>query len=992
MRSISSASLTKLTTNLGTEPINIIEIQWVDDGPRIAYADRDIEPGVLGRILEVSGLDSVVQVSGGSDSSEINVTLDDTDGSLKQILDTVDIHKRPCWVYQWFDGIALSDKFLLFAGLINTPIEWNEGDRTLKFDIINKIEDVEIGFSIEEGITADFGDEELIGKPWPLCFGTVMNVPALRLRAPATGSLAAGTGIRDFTLKKRIEAAKKMCCPQNIDMGWQMAGPTTIIHEFTFDPNCISSLCVNQKTLELALQEQTNYEISPVTIYGGERFPQNTTLTLDINGGKFAGKFAGNVFTISSRLHPDNDGTNNVREPASAATIKTLCGRTDPTVYQDECERRQALFNVIPQSSFFWANAGSPVVIDSFQEIVYVANLVPSTVLRVTAYRNLNGARQLITVPSSYYVARHTNFTGYPEVTEIVLSRPLSTMDLDKGGGWEDDIFVSMISDVGPNTVDIIDWTLATYAPTYDIDTASFDAVYDLIDNYPMHFALLERKNLLQFLQEIATQARCALYLKDNTFFLRYLSLEPDVDDTIGESDVLANTLVIEHSTTEDLVTKYVAEWKSDYSAEKPNSLILRHNVKKYGMHEEKNDYYAYTIQDLVLKSATFWLIRKANTWRKLRFSTPLSKLRLEPFDTVALTLPDLAPGTIKGVVEQAQYNSDTHVIEFVVWTPLKSGSTTPYLFGWPADVEVTDIFPTQEERDRGYAGSGTEPNFSTVAPVNHILRNEQISVSVGSSCYDNLSARDLSSKNNCRKDQGKKKVTDKEDTKPEPEIPVDDSEPVSTEPPPIIDVKAEAEKLRQQLADTDRKAEAAKAAAGEASAAAEQARQKAEGEPDAAEKAKREKEMKESRQPARMTGGDCDRLPGDCVAYAHIRRIRITGVTRPGEPGVQPMGFGGIANGEQLEGVECVGFDNAEAACEYRNAVVKTEGTVGDVVPWITSSCDSNLGTGPTDEFGFVQPCEEVALTNANMTHWGESSPDVNPDVGDDGPGEEGE
>ena len=52
MRSISAASLAKLATNLGTEPIIIIEVQWVVDGQRFKYADRDIAPDVIGAITE----------------------------------------------------------------------------------------------------------------------------------------------------------------------------------------------------------------------------------------------------------------------------------------------------------------------------------------------------------------------------------------------------------------------------------------------------------------------------------------------------------------------------------------------------------------------------------------------------------------------------------------------------------------------------------------------------------------------------------------------------------------------------------------------------------------------------------------------------------------------------------------------------------------------------------------------------------------------------
>ena len=79
-------------------------------------------------------------------------------------------------VYQWFSGLDLSDKFLVFSGKINTPMSWNERDRTVKVTAVSQIEDIEIGFSAEEG---DFPyiPSDLMGKPWPMIFGTGSGLP-----------------------------------------------------------------------------------------------------------------------------------------------------------------------------------------------------------------------------------------------------------------------------------------------------------------------------------------------------------------------------------------------------------------------------------------------------------------------------------------------------------------------------------------------------------------------------------------------------------------------------------------------------------------------------------------------------------------------------------------------------------------------------------------------------------------------------------------------
>ena len=102
VREISAPSLAKLAQNYGTEPVTIIEVQWVVDGAKQIYADKDINANE-GRIMEVSGLDNTVVVQGVSsgvsgDSQSISLTLDDTDGSIKEIIDNNDISSEsPTW-------------------------------------------------------------------------------------------------------------------------------------------------------------------------------------------------------------------------------------------------------------------------------------------------------------------------------------------------------------------------------------------------------------------------------------------------------------------------------------------------------------------------------------------------------------------------------------------------------------------------------------------------------------------------------------------------------------------------------------------------------------------------------------------------------------------------------------------------------------------------------------------------------------------------------
>jgi hypothetical protein len=148
-----------------------------------------------------------------------------------------------------------------------------------------------------------------------------------------------------------------------------------------------------------------------------------------------------------------------------------------------------------------------------------------------------------------------------------------------------------------------------------------------------------------------------------------------------------------------------IVSWRISWAEDEPNKLILRHNVKKYGIQQEEYDFYIYNQPDIVLKVATFWLIRKSNTWKKVRFRTFLQKLNVETFDTVLLNLGYVANGDVKAIVEQANYNSEDQTIEFICWTPVKAGTMEKYKFAWPSQIDATWEFPTEEEQEAGLAG-----------------------------------------------------------------------------------------------------------------------------------------------------------------------------------------------------------------------------------------------------------------------------------------------
>jgi hypothetical protein len=367
----------------------------------------------------------------------------------------------------------------------------------------------------------------------------------------------------------------------------------------------------------------------------------------------------------------------------------------------------------------FWAEAGSRVVISSDEPITYIVSIVPGTVLAVKAYKTLKSTeRKLVNVPGSLYTVStqgvwldHRSADHGPQAAQH---------DRRSGMGRRSlcDVPVECRPEHGGHS-EVSDRHL--HGPGLGPDT--FAAVRTNLIPFPANFPILERKNTIQVLTEIAFQARCAIWLSNGVFHLKYLPAEPTADDTITVSDLDAETGVeVELSPTEEIVTKMNVTWHLSWAAEEPEKFILRHNVEKYGTQEQDFDFYIYNQPDIAYKCATFWLIRMSNTWKRMKFKTFLQKLNLETFDTVDLQFASkkyVADANVKAIVEQANYNSNDQSVDFTVLTPVKAGEMSPYVFFWPASVSPTITFPTAKEIAEGWAGgNGIGKNATGNLPI----------------------------------------------------------------------------------------------------------------------------------------------------------------------------------------------------------------------------------------------------------------------------------
>src|SRR5690606_16688532 len=190
-------------------------------------------------------------------------------------------------------------------------------------------------------------------------------------------------------------------------------------------------------------------------------------------------------------------------------------------------------------------------------------------------------------------------------------------------------------------------------------------------------------------------QSRCSIWLSNNKFYLKYLPEEAASIETINEDSVVDGTLEVVTTNTEDLVTKFIATWRNDYSKQEPNKVISKYNINKYGTYERTFDFFIYAHSSLVIKSVTFWLVRMANIWKRFICLLYPDKLKIETLDSITVDFNQnfLADVPFTGIVEKATFDSDSLTIGLEVWTPVRLGEMVPYQFAYPAGLSIDVLF-----------------------------------------------------------------------------------------------------------------------------------------------------------------------------------------------------------------------------------------------------------------------------------------------------------
>jgi hypothetical protein len=184
-RSLTADAQTKMSQILGSEPIVIVRIDGKYFSSKAFTLGSINVEAKLGSIGELS---TTKKADGSGSVSVVQVVLIDNDATLKTFIDANVAEGKACYVYHHYQGNTFADLLLIFKGVLTNP-SWSEGTRTFSFDIESKLHDREVGFAPDED---DDVPEDVKNREWPLCFGNVIDVPAVRVRKKARTVLKSG--------------------------------------------------------------------------------------------------------------------------------------------------------------------------------------------------------------------------------------------------------------------------------------------------------------------------------------------------------------------------------------------------------------------------------------------------------------------------------------------------------------------------------------------------------------------------------------------------------------------------------------------------------------------------------------------------------------------------------------------------------------------------------------------------------------------------------
>lgn len=739
MKTLTVGTLAKINAKLGTEPIIIVKVDWVT-GTRY-YADKDYtinSLSVLGLITSFSSIQGTLNERSFGQVQSASITLCDIDGHLKTLFDDTVVEQRSITVYHHFVGTE--DLVPVLIGKLVSPIEWSEGDRSLKFEINAEVDSDDLLIEIKE-TDSFFQSEDDIGKVLPLCFGTPVRVPAMELSLGPVGKLTSAITsnttwyVRDGNPDNSKVTINTTTFHVTGFDAYHLKGAVTLEIDDTLFLGEFADLNDKTKFTCLSLGSfNTGHQMS----IGIDSRPKNDSEfnnancfyhsgTVDLKGKYVLIKFVRTYYQVEytkdgakvkdkisySALNKLRDLDGNVVEGDTETKHESFVAQivnhdiamkrvflSKPCVdrYQHPIllgeDLAATITSVKGRPDYDWEqlpsdsdahewiiNPGTKVRIYNAGSLFIVNSVATNAIHEVVAKRQ--GVYQA--VPSSYYtkeLARAMTIDGKAAtLTTIQFTKSLTQRYEEQ---WEgDQIYVTLTSSVGSNLVsEITPWIVTNRTTGLSVDTATKDLVGDCISKYPSHFAVTSQVDSIQALRSFSWQARVGMYIDAGIMYFKYLSKAPTTSVyTCTLDKIKMRSMKISKTETDNIHPKLTAYWQKTYVDEDRLKVIRENNKSLYKKNDYTMDFPIYNIRSLVEKSTTFWNNRLSNAWMHITIDTFLTSLAIQIWDNVTVSCPFINGGVdVIGTVDGIDFDTATHGIVLQVWLPICKGTGPAYL------------------------------------------------------------------------------------------------------------------------------------------------------------------------------------------------------------------------------------------------------------------------------------------------------------------------
>lgn len=711
MKTLSPAVTNALAAKVGIDAQIVMKIEFPAPFGTEWYGDKTTTisgTNVTGAIKSMSEISSLVGPDFGPAVSSVQVELIDPGGLLylHVLASSGAIELSPVTIYLHIEGTAIGDLVELMRGVMGSPIDYSDADRTLRFDVVSPIRSTPLTYTLDQELDP-FVPDESDGQVLPLCFGVPRDVPAvLHRRGPQTRLLE---DIDSSDTKFELENAADF-----------PSGTLTLRIE---DEMVTATISGNDVTAS-ARNVQKYSNLTTATRPSADPDKNNPFVLWCTDANK---DHVGNYVIIDADDVPGTNASSRARLCVAQKGTKLVFDKPWTGVSGGLWTPGSGLTYDVRRYAFEWVNvlgvnanqwqtqAGAAVTVFGLEGADYIASAVAATdVLRVRAYRTYQNGRlgmtekRLVSVPSSLWTHLNTTVqvadgSGATVSQTVALVRfPVALGMLNQG--WDDSqIFVSLRSSIGTNISDQIKWIIQNRTNA-TINASSFTTAATDLAKYRADFAIRDDADALEVAHALAWQGRAALTVFGSTARLTYLSKTPtSTEFAIKETDIARDSYRLGLTTVEEVKTVLRGTWRRNYTGDGERIVRRRKNVANFGARRWSKDFFAFQRVSLVRKTATFWNNRYSRTWRLLSVDADMSMIRAEPLDRVSVQLPfTLHANGLVGWVHDVLYSSMPHRIKLLIWLPIESGpnvvSANAYLDD-SSDTAISDpTFPNAKQ------------------------------------------------------------------------------------------------------------------------------------------------------------------------------------------------------------------------------------------------------------------------------------------------------